>query len=299
MVIGPTPPGTGVIALAFSATGVEIHVAVEDGLAALGLADPVDAHVDDHRALLDHVRADHPRPAGGDDEDIGPPGVGGHVAGAGVADGDRGVAAGPLLQHQVGHRLADDVRAADHHHLGAVGLHPGPLQQFEDAVRGAGQEAGLAEQHLAHVHRVEAVHVLGRVDGEQHLGLVDVARQGQLHEDAVDGRVLVVPVDAGKQFRLGGVRRQGHLLGVDAEGVGGAVLGRHVRLGGRVLAHQDRHQAGNEVVLLFEAGDLGGEFSADGAGGFSTADDLCGHVSNNRQCVGLIKWLHGLHKATQ
>ena len=65
MVIGPTPPGTGVIAPATSRGGCEVDVA--DQLA----VDPVDADVDHGRARLQPVALDHFRPADRGDDDVG------------------------------------------------------------------------------------------------------------------------------------------------------------------------------------------------------------------------------------
>ena len=72
MVIGPTPPGTGVIAAATSA-----HRAVGDvadqavALRLRGVVHPVDADVDDHRARPHHVRRHELGLADRRDEDVG------------------------------------------------------------------------------------------------------------------------------------------------------------------------------------------------------------------------------------
>jgi hypothetical protein len=49
---------------------------------------------------------------------------------------------------------------------------------------------------------VEAVDVLGGIDGEQHLRGIDVLRQRQLHQDAVDLRVRVETLDDAEQLVL-------------------------------------------------------------------------------------------------
>ena len=109
MVIGPTPPGTGVIAPATSHGFVERDVA--DQLArAVGLLDPLLPDVDHRRARLDPVAADQLGPADRGDDDVGAPNGGGQIARARMRDGDRAV----RPKQQLRHRLADDVRAADH-----------------------------------------------------------------------------------------------------------------------------------------------------------------------------------------
>ena len=84
MVIGPTPPGTGVRKAATSATSaldVPPHPGIRTG----------DADVHDRRALLDHVRGDHPGEADGGNEDVRVEGVAGKILRAGVTDRHRRV----------------------------------------------------------------------------------------------------------------------------------------------------------------------------------------------------------------
>jgi hypothetical protein len=74
MVIGPTPPGTGVMSEATSfaeSKSTSPHK--------LSVRQAVDADVDDHRARLDHVAGDHLRLAHRGDEDVGAAGVEGQV----------------------------------------------------------------------------------------------------------------------------------------------------------------------------------------------------------------------------
>ena len=73
MVMGPTPPGTGVIRPSSSGGGAD--VAGEAGGGA------VDADVDDGGAGLDVFGADEAAYAGGDHEDVGAPGHYGKVGG--------------------------------------------------------------------------------------------------------------------------------------------------------------------------------------------------------------------------
>jgi hypothetical protein len=65
-VIGPTPPGTGVIQPATSLHAVEVDVAAE-----LAGVVAVHADVDDHRAGLDHVGGQHVALADGGDHHVG------------------------------------------------------------------------------------------------------------------------------------------------------------------------------------------------------------------------------------
>lgn len=65
-VIGPTPPGTGVIAPGYFADAFKIDIAAE-----LAVFVPVHADVYDRRAGLYHIRGYHFRPADRRDEYIG------------------------------------------------------------------------------------------------------------------------------------------------------------------------------------------------------------------------------------
>ena len=114
MVIGPTPPGTGVIAPATCLGLGEGDIAHEPALAALA-GDAVDADIDHGRARLDPVAAHHLGAARGGDQDVGAARHGGQVAGARMGQSDGAM----FGQQQRRHRLADDVGAADHHRLGA------------------------------------------------------------------------------------------------------------------------------------------------------------------------------------
>ena len=179
------------------------------GVAALavGADHPGDADVHDRRARPDHVRRDEPGHADRGDHDVGPPGVLGEVAGAGVAQGHGGVlrAAG----QQQAERAADRGAAADHGDLGAVQRDVVPPEQVHDAARRARQRAGEAQDEPAQVDRVQPVGVLVRVDQLQHPAGVDVLGQRQLHDVAVAGVVGVELGDDRLDVLLGGVGAAG------------------------------------------------------------------------------------------
>ena len=78
-----------------------------------------------------------------------------------MGDGHRGV----LREQQLRHRLADNVGAADHHRLQPRqrGVHG--LGQHDAAERRARHQARQPAGEPAGIERMEAVHVLGRIDG--------------------------------------------------------------------------------------------------------------------------------------
>lgn len=150
----------------------------------LAVSAAVDAHVDDDSAGLDHIAGDKALAAHGGHQNIGGGADLFQVLGLGVADGDGGV----LGQQQQRGGLAHDVGAADDHGIFTGDLGAGGLDHADAACRGAGQIAGLADLHAAHVDGRETVHILLRRDGVDDGLLVDLLRQGQLDQDTVYGR---------------------------------------------------------------------------------------------------------------
>ena len=147
------------------------------------------------------------------------------VGGARVADRDGRV----RLQEQHRGGPAHDLAAADDDRL---------LARRVDAVRGeelhaAGRRRGdverRAEVEVAGVDGMEAVDVLVRRDGVRHLRLVDVLRERKLDEDPVDLVVRVQLVDEREHVRLGRVRRQPDVAGVDPRLGRGLVLAARCR----------------------------------------------------------------------
>ncbi len=90
---------------------------------------------------------------------------------------------------------------------------------------------------------MEAVDVLGRVDGVDDQLRVEAVRQRQLDEDAVDGVILVEARDLGEQGLAG--RRLGHLdeAAVDRRLAGHPRLGADIRAARRVIAEDDDVEA--------------------------------------------------------
>ncbi len=178
MVIGPTPPGTGVMApAALRRLGIG-DVADESGLAFafFGRGDAIDADIDDGSARLDPVALDHFGPADGGHQNVGGAGERRQVPGAAVRDGDGAVGG----EQKIGHRLADDVGAADDNRVEAgqvLAAHA--LDQKHRAGRRARHEGRLefAGAELADIDEMEAVDVLFRRDGLDDLAGIDMGRE--------------------------------------------------------------------------------------------------------------------------
>ena len=118
IVMGPTPPGTGVIASRLFPDGAVVHVADQPVSApAFGRVYLVDANVHDDHALFHHVCLEVARLSYGGDYDVRLAGYVCQVSRSGVAHGYRGVRAVRSLHEQVGYRLADDVGTSKHHNV--------------------------------------------------------------------------------------------------------------------------------------------------------------------------------------
>ena len=101
---------------------------------------------------------------------------------------------------------------------------------------------GSPMQQAANVLGVNAVDVLARIDGEQHAPRVDAGGQRQLDQDAVDAAVGVQRRDDLQE--LVGGRRGGQPVveGLDAGLRAGGRLVAHVDLGRRIVADEDDGQ---------------------------------------------------------
>ena len=143
---------------------------------------------------------------------------------------------------------------------------------------GTGQKARLAKHHLANIDRMKAIHILVRINGIEHLGLINVFRQGELDQDAVNCRVIVVFVNQGKQVLFTGIGRQGHLFGMNAKIMSGFVFGCDVGLGSRIVSNQHGDKTGNQIMFLFKPGNLGPQLFANRLCSFGSADYLCTHT---------------------
>ena len=153
-VIGPTPPGTGVMnearrsAAAYSTSPTSVA------------ADAIDADVDHDRAGLDPFAAHQLGAADRRDDDVGSAHLRGEVRRARMAHDHRRVA---LEQHH-GDRLADEHRATDDDGMQAVRIGAGPIEEIHAADRRARPQTGAPGEQRALVQRMQPVDVFARID---------------------------------------------------------------------------------------------------------------------------------------
>ena len=251
IVIGPTPPGTGVRS---PATSADVRRDVAHDLA----VDAVDPDVDDGRARPDHLGRDHPGAADRSDHDVGLADERAEVARAAVRERHGRV----LGEEQERHRLSHDVRAADDDGARALELDLVVAEDLHDPRGCRRRERRAALEQEAGVRGMEAVHVLHRVDRVDDAVLVDLLRQGELREDPGHARVGVQVGDEREQVGLGGVRGE---LVVDRLDAGlGAGLALHAHVDGRGGVVADEH--GGEPDRNAERGHVAGHLAANRCG---------------------------------
>ena len=163
-----------------------------------------------------------------------------------MADGHGAV----TVQQQHGHRLADDIRAADNDAFLAPGVDLVLVEQLHHACRGAGHEIEIADHDLADVDRMERIDVLPRVDGVDDGLLRDVLRHRHLTQDTRDLGAFVELRDQAEQLLLRGLLGQGVLFAVKAALLAGALLVAHIDLAGRVVADDNDRKAGRHALFL-------------------------------------------------
>ena len=200
MVIGPTPPGTGVIA---RPTGqpLEIDVAAEPTVVPL-----VNANVDHGRAGLDPIGGHLLGLPHGDDQKIGLPRDRRGVAGGRMTDGHRRVAGRSLLKQEQRYWSTHKPRTAQDDRVRASSLDTRISQQLANTQRRARHEPGRAGGQKAEVHGMNTIDVLERRDPLDHDRLVDRFRQRELDKNAMHQGVGIEGVDSRQQLSL---RRRG------------------------------------------------------------------------------------------
>jgi hypothetical protein len=161
MVIGPTPPGTGVIAPA-TCRAVERPRRPRGASCPilLGMRHAVDADVDHRRARLDPIARHHLGPPNGGHEDIG---AAADLRQIRVREWAM-VTVQLLPQQELRHRLAHDVRPPDHHRLHPRQAPVMVAQHHQAAQRRAGHQRLLPRPRQPDIRDVEPVHILFGID---------------------------------------------------------------------------------------------------------------------------------------
>ena len=155
---------------------------------------------------------------------------------------------------------------------------PRRAQQHHAAERRAGDEPRQAGGEPAGVERVQPVDVLGRIDRRDDGERVEMRRQRQLHEDAVDRVVGVQLGDELHQLVLGRRLGQDMLEADHADLARRLALAAHVDAARRVVADEHDGEAGGWPTCSARRGDRGGDPLAEAGGIGLAVDDAGAHA---------------------
>lgn len=240
-----------------------------------GFGDAVDADVDDQGAGSDVFGADEARFADGDNEDFGPAGVFGEVAGGDVASGN----GGHLLKEKQGYRPADDGPLSDDDGFRPADGDAAVLDDLGDGECGTGGDDGLAVEDESDVGGVDAFDVFVRIDAVLSGRGGEVVGQGHVQHDAGDGGVIVESVEVFAEGVLGDVF--GELVEFVLDGDLGAEvgLGLGVKASGRGIADEDGFEL-EGMALVGEGFGFARDLFADLLGDELSIEDGRGHEAS-------------------
>src|SRR5882724_2694718 len=235
----------------------------EEALGLLGIGDAVGADVDDRgagpssRSRLDPIGFDVAGFAHGGDDDVGAAEDIGQIAGFGMANGHGGVG----VHEEKRHGLADDIAAAEDHRVGAFDLDFITAQNFHTAGGSAGDQAGTSADEATEIDGVEAVHVLGGIDGfEDALG-IDLRGKRELNQDAVNVVVAIQVFDYGEHFESSSSGRRSEESAGEANLLASGDFAFDVELRGGIFSDEDGGQAGahacrgQDTDFIFQLGE--------------------------------------------
>src|ERR1700687_3320634 len=253
---------------------------VSDEATAVG---PVDADVDHHTTRPNPVAADHLGAPDGGDQHTCTPYLVREVARARMTHRQRRV----TLQEHEGHGLTDERAAPSDHGARAFQFDAGAVDEPHDAQGRARPHTLAALDQTRLAEGVQAVNVLRRIDRFNDDVGVDVPRQRQLYENAVDVTALIQRLDQTAHVRLGRRRRQ--LVGRrhDAKLRARLALAAHVTRRPWIVADEDGRQARRVAELALKRRDLLEHLRAYRSGDALPVDDLahaCGHTQSAPRC---------------
>ena len=189
-------------------------------------------------------------------------GNGGVTQRGGAHTGQREVGA---LHEQHRYGFADDIGATDDHDVSSGGRNIVAREQLAYATWGSRYDRGQSLDGTSHVLGRQSVHILAIVDGREDGGLVDMRRQRELDDEAVDSRVGIEALDLTQQIGFADICLQGDTFSLEAYLLAGLDLVGYVGLGGRVVTNdhdaQTRHTSASlaqGIYLCAQFGTYGG-----------------------------------------
>ena len=138
---------------------------------------------------------------------------------------------------------------------------------------------------------MEPIHILRLVDRLDHLRLVDMLRQGQLHQNAVHLRIGIQFGNQPQQLRLRNRLRAADRRVADSDLGRGLRLTRHITHARGIVPHENHHQMGHAPVFCREGLHLLGHFGLQSGRQFFSADNhIFRYFSSKAQCPMSVRW---------
>ena len=186
---------------------------------------------------------------------------------------------GVFVEQQLHQRAADQIGAADHDRVHAFerGMHA--LAQDDAAERRAGRQRGQSAGEASGIVRMQAVDILGRIDGVDDSFGIERFRQRQLHQDAVHGGIAVELCDQRQQIFLARRRPAARARTTPCRRPGSACAccGHRLRWRGRCRPAPPR--ARRQLMIAPDARDLVGDAAAQFGGNDLSIDDAGRHLN--------------------
>ncbi len=178
-----------------------------------------------------------------------------------------------LVEQEHGDGLADNVATADDDGVLAGNGNVAALENLNDAGRRAGRKRRAAGEQAARVHGMKAVHIFCRIDSVEEGLRVNLRRERQLDEDAVDVIARIELGDEREHFFSGDCAGRGDEVAIEAKLGAGLDLAADVDLRCRNMTHKHGGKPRLDAVGS-EREDLFGHFLLDGCGNGRAVEDL-------------------------
>src|SRR5438876_3302297 len=112
------------------------------------------------------------------------------------------------------------------------------------------EAARISEHKLWDVLRMEAVHVLARIERAHDSGLVDVLRWRRLHQNAMNARIAIELFNARKQLRLCGRSRKLQFHRVQSQLAAHLVFRTYIGARSRIVSNENDGKARRNAFFL-------------------------------------------------
>ncbi len=153
------------------------------------------------------------------------------------------------------------------------------IDQMAATERRAGHQTTGTRGQRTDIERMKTVHILDRINGGNDPVLVDMFRQGQLHQNAIDHRIGIHLGNQFEQIALRHIGRQAMLDTGHACRFRCLALAADIDLTGRILADQHDRQCGFRHTGCDQIGNSTGDMFANGCRRRFSINQSCSHYN--------------------